>query len=80
MHRTMSNYIEDDHELINELFNHLNISYKIYDEAHLEYENINTIDMLTTPPSLYITATPSRSNYLEDRVYKIVLSVSNIVS
>lgn len=74
MHRTMTNYIKDDNDLIDELFKHLSISLKIYDEAHLEYENINTIDMLTYAPSLYVTATPSRSNYLENRVYQIVFN------
>lgn len=74
MHRTIYNYIGDNLNILNEFFHHINVSIKIFDEAHLEYENINKIDMLSNIPSLYLTATPSRSNYLEDRVYKIVFS------
>ena len=72
IHRTISNYFKEDYDNLRELFDHLNISLKVFDEAHLNYENIATIDMITTPPSIYLTATPSRSNYLENRVYQII--------
>src|SRR5699024_10010739 len=74
MTKTVSSLIENDNDALNNLFNKTDISLKIFDEAHLEYENIISIDLLTTIPSIYLTATPSRSNYLENRVFQIVYS------
>ena len=67
-HKTISKYMEE--ESLQELFDKLDISLKIFDEAHLEYENMFNIDMNTKCPSLYLTATPGRSNRDEDKVFK----------
>jgi superfamily II DNA or RNA helicase len=70
IHRTLNNYLENNYEDIDKLFNHLGIGVKLYDEAHVEFKNIFLIDSLTNTESIYITATPSRSDPIEDNVYQ----------
>lgn len=48
----------------------LKVSIKIFDEAHLDMENIFKINVSTDYPTLYLTATPSRSNQEENHVYQ----------
>lgn len=70
IHKTLSNYLEKDMENIERLFSHLGIGVKLYDEAHVEYKNIFYIDALSNTESVYITATPTRSNPIENTVYQ----------
>lgn len=79
-HATLRSYA-DTHgwKSIGELFNKLQIGIKIYDEAHLDFENICMIDYFTnTYRTYYLTATPGKSNEDENRIYQ--LSFKNVPS
>ena len=53
------------------LFKHLRCSLKVFDEAHLYFDNMAKIDFHSnTKKTLYLTATPERSNREEDVVYQ----------
>lgn len=57
---------------VGELFNFLGIGLKIYDEAHLNIDNICLIDFHTdTYKTLYLTATPARSDRDENDIYQL---------
>ena len=70
-HRTVGRYldIEEDHDL-EALLNKLHYTMKVFDEAHLDMESIVRIDRETSLSSLYVTATPLRSNRDEDLLYQ----------
>lgn len=74
IHRTISSILnsEDGKKTIQDFFTNLQFGVKIFDEAHIEFQNIISIDCLTDVPSIYLTATPERSNYNENRVYQNV--------
>lgn len=64
---------------VGELFRYLNIGMKFYDEAHLNYDNIMSIDFHTNAyKTYYVSATPARSDRSEDFIYK--LSFKNVPS
>jgi len=69
IHRTFSILYEDE-VVFREFIKKTKISLKIFDEAHTEWKNIFQMDLLINSPSWYVTATPSRSNYIEDKVFK----------
>lgn len=55
---------------IDKLFKHIRVGVKIYDEAHLFFENILKIDFHTnTKKTIYMTATFKRSNYIENTLF-----------
>ena len=79
IHRTLSNYLDNNGiEKLNELFKKLKIGSRLYDEAHVEYKNIFNMDMSYNCESVYITATPSRSNPSENKVYQNMFSDKSI--
>ena len=56
---------------ISELFEYCNIGIKIYDEAHLNFDNMIYIDAYTnTYKTYYVTATPARSDADENIIFK----------
>lgn len=58
-------------EKIGELFKHLQIGIKIFDEAHQNFNNVCMIDFFTnTYKTFYVTASPARSSEDEDKIYK----------
>lgn len=62
---------KEDWSKVTELFKKLRVGLKVYDEAHLEFDNIWKIDSCTnTYKSLYLTATPARSANDEDVIYQ----------
>lgn len=66
-------------DMVQKLVSSLNIGLKIIDEAHLYFANVMKIDMYTNvKKSVYLTATFERSDYKEQRVFK--LCMSNVVS
>ena len=59
-------------ENIRKLFITLKIGLKIYDEAHLYFDNICMIDFFTDVwKTFYLTATPNRSDNKENYIYQI---------
>ena len=59
---------------VSELFKILGIGIKIYDECHTNFDNMVMIDFYTnTFKTYYVTATPGRSNWREDRIFQISL-------
>jgi superfamily II DNA or RNA helicase len=70
VHRTLKNHLERDFDNIDKLFSHLGIGVKLYDEAHVEMKNIFYVDSLSNTESIYITATPTRSDPIENKVYQ----------
>lgn len=57
---------------VGELFKILRVGIKIYDEAHLNFDNIYRIDYNTnTFKTIYLTATPARSNREENDIFQI---------
>ena len=61
----------EDWTKITELFKKLRVGLKIYDEAHLLFDDIWKTDFYTnTRKTLYLTATPARSDRGEDAVYQ----------
>jgi len=57
-------------ESIEELFRHTKVGVKIYDEAHLYFENILKLDFHTNvKKTIYVTATFQRSDYSENILF-----------
>ena len=71
-HSTINAYAKaNGWESINGLFSYLKIGLKIIDEYHQNFDNILYIDGYTNVyKSLYLSATPARSNEGEDRIYQ----------
>lgn len=64
---------------VGELFKHLKVGIKIFDEAHQNFENMMMIDYHTNVyRTYYLTATSLRSSNDENRVYQ--LSFKNVPS
>ena len=80
-HTTLRNYGEKyGWDTIRILFKNLKIGIKVYDEAHLNFDNIIKIDFYTnTHITYYLTATPARSDESENDIFhlyfKNVLSI-----
>jgi superfamily II DNA or RNA helicase len=55
---------------ISKLFDKIKVTMKVFDEAHLEYMSIFKLDMISNLRSLYLSATPKRSDRSEDKVYQ----------
>lgn len=72
-HNTLKSYGDKiGWDKVGELFKFLGIGLKIYDEAHLNLTNLSKIDFYTnTYKTLYLTATPARSNRDENDIYKL---------
>lgn len=70
-HGTLRSYAEDHGWfMLRELFRCLGIGIKIFDEAHQNFENMCKIDFATNVyKTYYMTATPARSDFKENRVY-----------
>lgn len=63
-----------------DLFNHLGIGMKFYDECHTAYENMLMIDYYTNVyKTFYVSATLQRSDWKENNIFQISLkNVPNI--
>jgi len=60
---------------ITDLFKKIKVGYKIYDEAHLAFDSIMAIDYATnTYKTLYLTATPGRSDEKENEIYQLYIN------
>lgn len=71
-HQTIKSYGDSyGWDKVGELFKKLRVGLKIYDEAHLDFDNICDIDFSTdTWKTLYLTATPARSDKDENKIYQ----------
>ena len=60
---------------IGELFKKLQIGIKVFDEAHQNFLNMSLIDFAARDVwrTYYVTATPSRSDSTENRIYKLYM-------
>lgn len=57
---------------IDELFKYLKCEMKVYDEAHLYFDNMCNIDFHSnTKKTIYLTATPERSDKEENEIYQL---------
>lgn len=57
---------------VDEFFASLKCSLKIYDEAHLYFDNMTRIDFHSnTKKTLYLTATPLKSDRAQDIIYQL---------
>jgi superfamily II DNA or RNA helicase len=72
-HRTIHSFAKKHGwDKISELFEKLEIGVKVFDEAHLEFENLMRTDLHTnTKKTFYLTANFERSDYKENKVFKL---------
>ena len=57
---------------VDDLFKYLQCSIKVFDEAHLYFDNMCKIDYHSnTKKTLYLTATPARSSKEENQIYQM---------
>lgn len=72
-HRSIQSYAKKHGwSAITELFEKLKIGVKVYDEAHLEFDNLMKTDFFTNvKKTIYLTATFQRSDYREDKVFSL---------
>jgi superfamily II DNA or RNA helicase len=70
-HGTIASYAKSNGwDAVHELFKHLRVGVKMYDEAHLNFANTIKIDLNTnTKKTFYITATFERSDYKENYLF-----------
>lgn len=70
-HGTLISYAKrQGWENVDKLFKHIRVGVKIYDEAHLYFDNILKIDFHTnTKRTVYMTATFKRSDYSENILF-----------
>lgn len=70
MIRTFSNAMEKDPNSISKTMRKLKIGFRVFDEAHTSFQAVCAIVSLSDVDStLYLTATPNRSNFSENTVY-----------
>lgn len=71
-HMTLKKYADTyGMDKLSELFKIMRVGLKVYDEAHLDFDNICEIDFATnTAKTLYLTATPARSDPAENKIYQ----------
>lgn len=72
-HSTIKSYGDrNGWDKVEELFRYLRCSMKVYDEAHLYFDNMAKIDFHSnTKKTLYLTATPARSSKEENTIYQL---------
>ena len=72
-HSTIKSYGDKNGwDKVEELFAYLQCSMKVYDEAHLYFDNMCKIDFHSnTKKTIYLTATPERSSKEENAIYQL---------
>ena len=70
-HATLKGYANrNGWNAVHEFFKYMQFGVKIYDEAHLNFDNMFMIDCFSnTWLTYYVTATPNRSDEKEDKIY-----------
>ena len=71
-HATLKSYAaRNGWNAVHEFFKYMQFGVKVYDEAHLNFDNMFMIDCFSnTWLTYYVTATPNRSNEDEDIIYR----------
>jgi hypothetical protein len=71
-HSTIKSYGDKNGwDKVEDLFKYLQVSLKVFDEAHLYIDNMAKIDFHSnTKKTLYLTATPARSDKEENIIYQ----------
>lgn len=71
-HGTLKSYGDTNGWIkVTELFDHIRVGLKFYDEAHTNFDNMCMIDFFTNVyKTYYLTATPARSNNEENKIYQ----------
>jgi hypothetical protein len=70
LHQTLEAMISEDADSINKLMNKLRIGIRVFDEAHTNFRNVCMINALSNVEyTVYLTATPGRSAFMDDRLY-----------
>ena len=70
IHRTLGNLMNSDISHLNKLMNKLGIGIRVFDESHVEFGNICRINSFSNVQyTIYLTATPNRSNFLDNSLY-----------
>lgn len=70
MLRTFSNAIDKDPNAVSKVMRKLKIGFRIFDEAHTSFQSVcNIVSLSDVDSTLYLTATPNRSNFSENTVY-----------
>ncbi len=73
MHQTICSLISDNPLFISKMIDTLGIGIKIFDEAHVNFTNMCNINSLSnTEYVLYLSATPARSNFKDNKLYSLV--------
>ena len=73
MYRTIGMLLDKDENAVNELNHKLHIGIRVFDECHENFHNACVINSLSNVNySIYLTATPGRSEYKEDKLFNIV--------
>ena len=75
-HSTLQTYANTHGwDSIGELFKKLKIGIKVFDEAHQNFLNMSLIDFAARDVwrTYYVTATPSRSDSTENKIYKLYM-------
>ena len=77
-HSTIKSFCDNyGWDKLREIFQILGIGIKIFDEAHTFFTNMLMVDFFTnTYKTYYVTATPGRSDWMENKIYQ--LSIKNI--
>lgn len=72
-HSTLQDYAKNyDWYSVGKLFEHLKIGIKIFDEAHLDFQNMCMIDFFTNvKKTYYLTATFGRSDQRENQIFNL---------
>jgi superfamily II DNA or RNA helicase len=71
MHQTLNSIVNKDINSINKIIIDNGIGIRIFDEAHSNFQNICRINSLSNvEQTFYLTATPSRSDYKENYLFK----------
>lgn len=72
-HRTIQSYAKKNGwEEVSNVFKKLKIGVKVFDEAHLEFENLLKTDLHTnTKKTIYLTANFERSAHKQNRVFSL---------
>ena len=72
-HSTIRSYGDKNGwDKVEDLFKYLQCSMKVYDEAHLYFDNMSKIDFHSnTKKTIYLTATPARSSKEENTIYQL---------